>query len=51
MGVLLDAVMSLKNKKRCTFCGCYMDANHEGDICECCLDELYESDPGDSEEV
>ena len=34
-------------KKYCTMCGCIMDKNHAGDICECCLDELYESDPGE----
>lgn len=37
----------MKMKKHCTFCGCLMDANHDGDICEVCLDELYESDPGE----
>lgn len=34
-------------KKRCEYCGCLMDENHVGDICECCLDELLESDPGE----
>ena len=37
--------------KYCKMCGCRMGANHYGDICECCLDDLYESDPGESEEV
>ena len=36
-------------KKYCTMCGCIMDKNHAGDICECCLDELYESDPGEED--
>lgn len=35
--------------KRCKLCGCHMDDNHDGDICECCLDELYESDPGEED--
>ena len=47
MGVLYDTYMSAKNKKYCTKCGCIMDPKHDGDICECCLDELYESDPGE----
>lgn len=44
MGVFYE---SLTNKKVCTFCGCY----HEGedDLCICCLDELYSSDPGVSD--
>lgn len=33
--------------KHCIMCGCLMDLDHEGDICECCLDDLYESDPGE----
>ena len=35
--------------KYCIECGCIMPDDHEGDICECCLDELLESDPGDPE--
>ena len=31
--------------KHCIMCGCLMDDNHEDDICECCLDDLYESCP------
>lgn len=37
--------------KRCTMCGCLMDNDHEGDICECCLDDLRESDLGENFEV
>lgn len=37
--------------KHCIMCGCLMDNDHEGDICECCLDDLYESDPGENSEV
>jgi hypothetical protein len=36
-------------KKRCTMCGCIMYDDSDSDICECCLDELYESDPGEEE--
>ena len=35
--------------KYCIECGCIMPDTHDGDICECCLDELSESDPGDPE--
>lgn len=37
-------------KKRCTVCGCLMDADHTEDVCEVCLDELYESDPGEDKD-
>ena len=36
-----------KHKKRCAMCGCNLYPDSESDICECCLDELYESDPGE----
>lgn len=36
-------------KKRCTKCGCYMYDDTDSDICECCLDDIKESDPGDPE--
>lgn len=36
-----------EKKKYCTVCGCIMLPTHDGDICECCLDELYDSDPGE----
>ena len=48
MGVLYETYRSINTKKRCTVCGCIMDADHVGDVCEVCLDELKESD---SEEV
>lgn len=35
--------------KRCEICGCHMDDKHLDDICECCLDELFRSDPGEEE--
>lgn len=40
MGVLYDVCKSIE----CKMCGCIMDATHDGDICECCLDDLHESD-------
>lgn len=43
MGFLYEAT-----KKRCTMCGCILFG--ESDICECCLDELYDSDPGKPED-
>lgn len=36
--------------KHCKMCGCIMDERHESDICECCLDDLYGSDPGEEVE-
>lgn len=27
--------------KNCKQCGCHMPDNHDGDICECCLDDMY----------
>lgn len=36
-------------KKHCSICGCIMIPGTESDICVCCLDELYESDPGELE--
>lgn len=47
MGVLFDTYRSAANKKRCTVCGCLMDGNHDGDVCEVCIDELFKSDPGE----
>ena len=48
MGVLYDVYQSVK-KKHCKMCGCNLDYKHDGDICECCLDDLYASDPGEEE--
>ena len=47
MGILYDIFK--RSKKRCTICGCHMYNNSDSDICEICLDELYESDPGEDE--
>lgn len=35
------------SKKRCSICGCYMYSDSESDMCEICVDELYDSDPGE----
>lgn len=32
--------------KNCIMCGCILE-DYEEDICPCCLDDLYESDPGE----
>lgn len=45
MGLLYEIFGS--TKKRCTICGCHMYGDSESDMCEICLDELYESDPGE----
>lgn len=47
MGVIYD--LFARSKKRCTVCGCIMYDDSDSDICEICLDELYESDPGEEE--
>lgn len=33
--------------KYCKLCGCIMPDNHDGEICECCIDDidLGEEDP------
>lgn len=49
MGIFHDLIC--RSKKRCTICGCIMYDDSDSDICEVCLDELYESNPGDPEEV
>lgn len=36
--------------KECIICGYIMDDDHDGEICECCLDELLDIDPGPGEE-
>ncbi len=28
--------------KYCKMCGCVMEDKHEGNICECCLDDMNE---------
>ena len=30
--------------KYCKLCGCIMSDNHDGDICECCLDDMREEE-------
>lgn len=27
--------------KECIICGCIIPDDHDGDICECCLDDMY----------
>lgn len=41
MGILYDII----TKKICPRCGCIMSPDSDSDICECCQDELKESDP------
>lgn len=48
MGLLYDL---FGRTKRCTMCGCHIFADSDSDICDVCIDELYESDPGEPEEV
>lgn len=48
MGILYD--LFGRTKKRCTMCGCILEPDSELDICECCLDELLGSNPGEEEE-
>ena len=42
MGLLFKT--DRETKKTCKYCGCIMDGDHDGDVCECCLDEFYEND-------
>ena len=48
MGILYDL---FGRTKRCTVCGCHMFQDSDSDICEVCVDELLESDPGEPEEI
>ena len=48
--VLPKLYLGCGKKKLCMLCGCILHPDSESDICECCLDELYESDPGRSVE-
>lgn len=48
MGILYDIFAC--TKKRCTMCGCHMYDDSDSDICEVCVDELLDSDPGPGEE-
>lgn len=31
--------------KHCKICGSLMDPDHDGDVCECCLDEYGDLEP------
>ena len=33
--------------KYCKMCGCHLGDRHDGDVCECCLDDMFprEEDP------
>lgn len=31
--------------KYCKQCGCLMDDDHDGEICEVCIDDMREDDP------
>ena len=43
MGLFYDLI-DPRRKKRCTECGCLMVSGVNGDICECCLDDLRSGD-------
>ena len=45
MGIFYE--IYTKKKKHCIMCGCILYPDSESDICEICLDELYESEPGE----
>lgn len=47
MGLLYD--LHTKKKKYCHICGCILDYNEEANICECCLDDIGSSNPGEEE--
>lgn len=49
MGIFYD-LFYRGHKKRCTICDCHLYDNSDSDICECCLDELYNSCPREEEE-
>jgi hypothetical protein len=51
MGVIYDLYFGVKNKKRCTVCGCLMYDDSDADICEVCVDELLNSEPATEDDV
>lgn len=34
--------------KECTECGCIMDDDHDGDVCECCQDDRSSKEEDES---
>lgn len=48
MGFFYDILA--RSKKRRIMYGCHMYDDSDSDICEVCVDELYESNPGEEEE-
>lgn len=36
---------STEQKRLCILCGCYLDPDSDSDMCDCCIDELCDSDP------
>lgn len=49
MGIFYDLYSGVRRKKRCTMCGCILYDHSDSDICECCIDALYDSDPGEED--
>jgi hypothetical protein len=43
-------LFGMKNKLRCSVCGCILEPDSEFDICEYCLDELLNNQKEDKEE-
>ena len=43
-------LFGMRNKRRCGVCGCILEPDSELDICECCLDELLDSNPREDTE-
>ena len=50
MGILADLFVAAK-RKRCTVCGCYLYADSESDICECCIDDMNDTELEDEESL
>lgn len=48
MGLFFE-IFGVGKKKHCSICGCIMYPESASDICEICLDELYESIPIEEE--
>lgn len=48
MSFLYD-LFGMRDKKRCSVCGCLMEPDSEFDMCECCFDDLLDYTPGGKE--
>lgn len=44
MSILRDLYLRIQYKKRCEVCGCVLHNDSEFDVCEECLEEIFNND-------